>query len=68
MTNKKLTLNQTKVIEGLMKNPKISLYKLSIEININERNVRRHVRILKLMGLVRRVGPNHKDGCWEVLE
>lgn len=64
----KLTEIEKKIIEELKKDPKISQWKLSIKLNRNEANIRRHMRILKLVGILRRVGPNHKDGHWEIIE
>ena len=49
MTKEKLNPNQIKIIEELKKDPKLSHWKLSIKLNINERNVQKNMQILKLM-------------------
>lgn len=65
---KRITPTQARLLEALKKNPKTSICKLSVELEITERNLRYQVKILKLMGLLKRIGPNHKDGYWEVLK
>jgi len=67
MTLKKINPSQLKIIEELERNPKLSQWELSQKIGINDRNVRRNMRLLRLMGIVRRIGPNHKDGHWEII-
>jgi len=70
MKRKELSETQKKIIEEVKKNPKVTQWELSIKLDRNERNIRGHMRLLKFMGILRRVGPryNSVDRRWEVLK
>ena len=67
---KDLNENQKIIIEEMRKNPKITRYRLSIILEINDTSVGRNIRKLREKGIIRRVGPNQRgkaNGHWEVL-
>lgn len=64
----KLTERQKKIMEEMKKNPKITYWDLQFVIGISDRSICKHVRKLKAIGLVKRVGPNYQGGHWEVLD
>ena len=66
----KLCETQKKIIEEIKKNPKVTQWELSIKLDRNERNIRGHMRMLKFLGILRRVGPcyNSIDRRWEILK
>jgi len=70
MKRKELSETQKKIIEEVKKTPKVTQWELSIKLDRNERNIRGHMRLLKFMGILRRVGPryNSVDRRWEVLK
>ena len=70
MDKEKLTENQKKIIEEMRKNPRITLWELSIIINMNESNIQKNVRKLREKGIIRRIGPHYRsvDRRWEVLK
>jgi len=63
-----LSERQKKILEEMKKNPKITYWDLQFIIGISDRAICKHVRKLKAIGLVRRVGPNYQGGHWEVLD
>lgn len=67
MSQEKINEIQKKIIEEIKKDPKVTQWNLSIKLDRNKANIGRHMRILRLMGIIRRVGPNHKEGYWEIL-
>jgi len=56
---------QTKILEIMRVNPKITAKTLAKEIGIAQRNVQVHIQALKAMGIVRRIGAA-KGGYWVV--
>lgn len=63
-----LTENQKTILKEMKKNPKITYWDLQFIIGISDRAICRHVRKLKAIGFVRRVGPDYQGGSWEVIE
>ena len=59
---------QKKIIEEVKEDSKITQRKLSIKLDRNETNISKNMRLLKLMGILTRVGPTHKEGYWEILK
>jgi len=70
MEQDKLTENQKTIIKEMDKNPRITQWELSVVMHLDESTVRKNIRILKLKGIVRRLGPRYKsvDRRWEVLK
>ena len=56
---------QGKMLALLSENPRMTAKKISLELGINERNVKKNIKALKEAGLVERVGAA-KGGHWEV--
>jgi predicted HTH transcriptional regulator len=62
----KLTVNQQKILDLIVENPRMTAKELSGEIGISQRKVETNMAKLKQMGILRRVGPD-KGGRWEVV-
>lgn len=62
--------SQKTILQEMRKNPRITLGEISVKMGLNEVTVIRHVRILKLKGYLRRLGPRYKsvDRRWGVLK
>lgn len=60
-----LTENQQKIMECLMKDPRMSASALSVEIGISARKVENNIRVLKEKGVLTRHG-SPKKGYWSV--
>lgn len=58
---------QKKIIEEVKKDSKVTQRKLSLKLDRNEGNISKNMRLLKLMGILKRVGPTHKEGHWEIV-
>jgi len=56
---------QGKMLALLSENPRMTAKKISLELGINERNVKKNIKALKDAGLVKRVGAA-KGGYWVV--
>jgi ATP-dependent DNA helicase RecG len=56
---------QKRLLAMMAENPRITVKAISMELGINERNVKNNIKILKDAGLVKRIGAN-KGGCWVV--
>jgi len=63
----KLTEKQTKVVQIIEGNPRISRKELALKLGINESAVQKHIENLKKKEAIRRIGPA-KGGYWEVIE
>jgi len=63
--NIRVNVTQTKVLELMRSNPRITIEAIAREIRIAPRNVQVNIRKLKAMDLVERSGPA-KGGCWVV--
>ena len=61
---------QKKIIEEIKKNPEVTQWELAVKLNRNESNIGRNMRLLRLMGIIRRVGPRYQsvDRRWEVIK
>lgn len=70
MEEVKLNETQKGIIEEMKKNPQVTYWELSMKLNRNESNIGRNIRLLRLMGVIRRLGPRYKsvDRRWEVLK
>ena len=62
----KLTKNQKRILEFIIKKPLISAVELSKQIKISSRKIEENISKLKQKELLKRVGPA-KGGHWEVL-
>jgi len=63
----KLTKKQTKVVQIIEGNPRISRKELALKLGINESAVQKHIENLKKKEAIRRIGPA-KGGHWEIIE
>ncbi len=63
----KITGNQIKILECIVKNPKISAQKIAEQIGISSRKTENNIKKLKRLGLLERVG-NPKSGYWKVID
>jgi ATP-dependent DNA helicase RecG len=63
----KLTDNQEKILEIIIRDPLISANKISDEIGISSRKVEENIKKLKEKGIIKRIGPA-KGGHWEVIK
>ena len=61
------TVNDTqyRILELLADNPRITAIVISAKIGINERSVRKNIKVLKDAGLIERIG-SAKTGQWVV--
>lgn len=62
----KITANQQKIIDSILKEPTISAKELSGLVGISQRKIEDNIAKLKEKGLIRRVG-SPKGGYWEVV-
>ena len=62
----KLTENQKKIIEQMLREPSVSKAELASVVGIHGSNIDRNIQKLKHLGLVVRVG-SAKGGHWEVI-
>ena len=63
----KLSLNQRKIIEAIVKNPAISAKALANLVGISPRKIQDNLAKLKRAGMLKRVGPD-KGGHWEIMK
>ena len=55
------------IVEIIESNPNITLDQLAEQIGKNPRGIDKHVKILRELGILRRIGPD-KGGHWEIIE
>ncbi len=60
-----VSLVQQKILKLFSDNPRITIKAISIELGINERNVRKNIKTLKDAGLIERIGSD-RSGHWVV--
>jgi len=68
---KKLNKKQKLLIEEMKKDPQVSHRDLGYIFNVNSRTIERRVQKLREMGVMKRIGPNHRGkvrGRWIVLK
>ena len=63
----KLVEKQVKILSLIGNNPKISIQEIAEDMEISNTTVDKHVKKLKEMGIIQRIGPA-KGGYWEVLK
>ncbi|MCM1306934.1 MAG: winged helix-turn-helix transcriptional regulator, partial [Firmicutes bacterium] len=63
----KITVAQQKVLDLITKSNNITTQELSVQLGISTRMVATHVKALKELGVIRRIGSD-KTGYWEVLK
>lgn len=63
----RLSLNQIKILTLIKGNGGITIEKLSNDIGINVRNIKKNILKLKKFGLLERIGSD-KTGYWKVIE
>ncbi len=61
------TTNQKIILELIQQNNYISRTKLSKKLNINPSAIQKHLKKLKKIGLLKRIG-SLRGGCWEVIK
>jgi ATP-dependent DNA helicase RecG len=59
----KIGVSAQKILEGIRKNPDITMAELAIEVGISYDAVKKHLAKLKLKKLIKRIGPD-KGGKW----
>ena len=62
----KVTENQIKILTCIEQNASITSVELSLKLGISDRKVKENIKKLKLMGKLKRIGPD-KGGYWEVV-
>ena len=62
-----LTANQKKIIDAIKNNNSVSAKKLASKVGISQRKVEENLAKLKLMGILKRIGPA-KGGHWQVIQ
>lgn len=62
-----LTDNQKKIIEEVVKDSKITIRKPSKFVGIAENNIENNIKIIKEMGVLKRIDPA-KGGYWQVIK
>ena len=55
------------ILKLIKKNPSVTRMQLTEELGISSSAIQRHIKILKEMAKIRRVGPD-KGGYWEIIE
>ncbi|NCC74291.1 MAG: HTH domain-containing protein, partial [Sphingobacteriia bacterium] len=63
----KTTENQQKIIQLIARNKNVSAQKMAEEIGISQRKVEENIAKLKLLGLLKRIGPA-KGGHWQIID
>ena len=56
---------QNQILNLLMSNPRMTVKAISTELEINERNVKKNIKVLKDAGYIERVGSD-RSGHWIV--
>lgn len=63
----KLGVNQTKILDSIKENPKITIIQLAVNLKISETTIENNIAKLKKANIVKRVGPD-KSGYWEIID
>jgi len=58
--------NQEIILENINQNNRISINELALKVGISTRKVKENIRKLKVLGKIKRIGPNN-GGHWEVI-
>ena len=61
----RLSMNQRKIVKFIIKKPTITAKELSGLIGISQRKIEENIAKLKVMGMLKRIGPD-KGGGWRV--
>ena len=61
----KVTDNQRKIIDGIVRNNKITTKQLSDKVGISQRKIKENIQKLKEKGLLQRIG-SAKSGHWQI--
>ncbi len=56
-----------KILEQIKKDKTVTIYSLSITIEVTERSIQRNIQRLQKIGILKRIG-GRKDGSWEITE
>ena len=64
ISNKTLTDRQLEIIQSIQNNPRIKRTEISVQLNINESAVQKHIKSLKEKGIITRIGGAR--GYWQV--
>ena len=59
--------SKEKIISIIRDNPKVTQFELSNILNVSEKAIEKHIKKLREIGIIRRVGPD-KGGHWEVIK
>lgn len=62
----KLPKTQSQIIRIILEDPSVTTKEIAGTLSIAQRNVQNHIRKLKEVGVIRRVGPD-KGGRWEII-
>ena len=53
------------IIKLIKKNKEISMLEISKLLNVNQKTIKRDIQILKVKGVIERIGPD-KGGYWKI--
>ncbi len=59
--------SKEKIISIIRDNPKVTQFELFNILNVSEKAIEKHIKKLREIGIIRRVGPD-KGGHWEVIK
>ena len=57
-----------RIYQTIAENPVITTLRIAQELNLSERYVEKHIKELKELGLIERIGPKTKGGGWRIVE
>ena len=57
-----------RIYQTIAENPVITTLSIAQELNLSERYVEKHIKELKELGLIERIGPKTKGGGWRIAE
>ena len=57
-----------RIYQTIAENPVITTLSIAQELNLPERYVEKHIKELKELGLIERIGPKTKGGGWRIVE
>ena len=57
-----------RIYQTIAENPVITTLSIAQELNLSERYVEKHIKELKELGLIERIGPKTKGGGWRIVE
>ena len=57
-----------RIYQTIADNPVITTLSIAQELNLSERYVEKHIKELKELGLIERIGPKTKGGGWRIVE